>query len=114
MNPEKQLVVLKQKLIEMGNLAEDAVQRGIKALVNRDSGLAASAKEQDKAIDELELEIDELAIRLLSDGLPAEQVRLLTVVMKIAQNLERVGDEATTISRRAFDLSQEPPLNLDL
>jgi phosphate transport system protein len=114
MNPEKQLIVLKQKLIEMGGLAEDAVQRAIKALVNRDSGLAASAKEQDKAIDELELEIDEMAIALLSGGLPPGQVRLLTVVMKIARDLERVGDEATTISRRAFDLTQEPQLNLDL
>ena len=91
----------------MASLSEASVQRAVEAVVQRDSGLAAAAKEHDKAIDDLEMEIDELAIDLLTTGRSAPEVRLLTVVMKIARDLERVGDEATTISRRAFDLNQD-------
>ena len=104
---EEQIGLLKEKILSMGALAEDAVHRGIRALTNRDNGLASSAKEQDKAIDDLEMEIDELAIGLLATGRSASEVRLITVIMKIARDLERVGDEATTISRRAFELNQE-------
>ena len=92
----------------MRALAEDSLTRAIRALTRRDDGLASSAKEHDKAIDELEIEIDELAIELLVTGASAREVRLITVIMKIARNLERVGDEATTISRRAFDINQDP------
>jgi phosphate transport system protein len=56
----------------------------------------------------LEIEIDELAISLLPKARTPEELRLLVVATRIARNLERVGDEATTISRRAFDLNQDP------
>ncbi len=111
MSQKDALEVLKRKLMTMAELSKSAVQRAIQSVVNRDSGLAASAKEHDKAIDDLEMEIDELAIELLTAGRSAPEVRLLTVVMKIARDLERVGDEATTISRRAFDLNQDPLVN---
>jgi len=107
MTLQDQIELLKRNLASMAALSEAAVRRAIESVVNRDSGLAASAKEHDKAIDDLEMEIDELAIELLTTGRSANEVRLLTVVMKIARNLERVGDEATTISRRAFDLNQD-------
>ena len=108
MTLQDQIELLKRNLASMAALSEAAVRRAIESVVNRDSGLAASAKEHDKAIDDLEMEIDELAIELLTTGRSANEVHLLTVVMKIARNLERVGDEATTISRRAFDLNQDP------
>ena len=56
------------------------------------------------------MEIDELAISLLSKAPLAIDLRLITVAMKISHDLERVGDEATTISRRALELGQEPQL----
>ena len=65
-------------------------------------------------IDRFEMEIDELAIQLLSKAPLASDLRLVTVAMKISQNLERVGDEAAKIAKRARDLSQEPPLKLNL
>ena len=102
--------LLKSKLMTMAELAQSAVQRAIDSAVNRDSGLAAAAREHDKEIDDLEMEIDEIAIQLLASTGSAAEVRLLTVCMKISRNLERVGDEATTISRRAFDLNQDPLL----
>jgi len=108
---DDQTRILREKLVTMAALADASVQGAIKALVNRDDGLASTAREEDKAIDELEIEIDDLAVGLLTQGRSANDVRLITVVMKIARNLERVGDEATTISRRAFDLNQDPQLN---
>src|SRR5207245_9831134 len=61
-------------------------------------------------LDQLEIEIDELAIQLLAKAPLASDLRLITVAMKISQNLERVGVEAAKIANRARDLSQEPPL----
>ena len=73
-------------------------------------------KQDDELLDRGEVEIDELAIRLLAKAPLATDLRLVTVAMKISQNLERVGDEAVKIAKRARDLSQEPPvkINLDL
>src|SRR5262245_12039683 len=104
---DEEISDLKQKLHTMGSLAQASVHRAIKAMRNRDDGLAMTAKEEDKDIDELELEIDEAAIGLLPRARTPEELRLIIVVTKIARDLERVGDEATSISRRAFDLNQD-------
>ena len=101
---------LKQKLLTMASLAEAAVQRSIRALVDRNDNLARNAKEDDAPIDRLEKEIDELAIHLLAKAPLATDLRLITTALRIAGDLERVGDEATTISRRALELNQEPQL----
>ena len=105
-----EITELKEKLLTMSSHAETAVRRAIKALVDRDDDLARSVKEDDVLLDQLEIEIDEMAILLLSKAPLATDLRLITVAMKISQNLERVGDEATTISRRSIELSQEPQL----
>ncbi len=102
--------MLKEKLLTMASKAEAAVNNALKAVVDRDDDLARSVKEEDNAIDQLEIEVDEMAIGLLSKAPLASDLRLITVAMKISHDLERVGDEATTISRRAVELSQEPQL----
>src|SRR5262245_28039678 len=107
---DQELSVLKEKLITRGGLAEAAVRRSMKALLERDDANARHAREQDELLDELEIEVDELAITLLAKAPLASDLRLVTVAMKISQNLERVGDEATTISRRALELNAQPPL----
>jgi phosphate transport system protein len=104
---EHELAGLKKMLTTMGGLADDAVRRAISAIVNRDAGMALTAKETDKEIDGLQLDIDEKAIDLLPLARSTKELRFITVAMKIARDLERVGDEATTISRRAYDLSQD-------
>ena len=104
---DHELAGLKKSLLNMGGLARDAVRRAVSAIVNRDAGMASTAKETDKEIDELQLEIDEKAIQLLPQARSSEELRFITVAMKIARDLERVGDEATTIARRAYDLSQD-------
>lgn len=107
---EAEIQSLKDRLLTMASRAEDAVNLAIQALVQRDDDLARSVREQDDQIDQLEKEIDEQAIRLLSKAPLATQLRLIVSATKIARDLERVGDEATTISRRAIELSQEPQL----
>ncbi len=107
---DQELSALKDGLIVMGGLAETAVRRSLKALVERDDTLARNAKEEDSALDELEMEIDDMAITLLAKAPLASDLRLVTVAMKISHNLERVGDEATTIARRTLELNAVPQL----
>ena len=109
---EQELDELKNSLLTMASRAESAVRRGVEALVNRDYELAVQVRAEDESIDRFEIEIDETAIGLLAKAPLARDLRLITVAMKISQNLERVGDEATKIAKRARDLSQEPPLKL--
>jgi phosphate transport system protein len=107
---------LKQRLLSMASHAETAVNEAMRALVERDYDLALRVKENDRVIDQLEIEIDDMAIHLLAKAPLAGDLRFVTMGMKISQNLERIGDEATKIAKRARDLSQEPPLkvNIDL
>ena len=107
---DQELSALKDRLIVMGGLAETAVRRSLKALVERDDTFARNAKEEDSALDELEMEIDDMAITLLAKAPLASDLRLVTVAMKISHNLERVGDEATTIARRTLELNAVPQL----
>src|SRR6185369_11740263 len=107
---------LKQKLLTMASHAETAVNEALRALIERDYDLALRVKNNDEVLDHLEVEIDDMAIHLLAKAPLASDLRLVTVAMKISQNLERIGDEASKIAKRARDLSQEPPVkvNVDL
>lgn len=107
---ENEIKILKEKLLTMASHAEAAVNQAIKALLRRDDELARRTREADSVIDRLEMEIDELGIGLLARELPKPEVRLITTAMKIAHDLERVGDEATTIARRTIELSRDPQL----
>ncbi|MDB6064808.1 MAG: Phosphate-specific transport system accessory protein PhoU [Pedosphaera sp.] len=107
---ENELVGLKEKLLTMASHAEGGVTKAIKALVDRDDELARRVMADDVIVDQLEIEIDELSIQLLSKAPLATDLRLITVAMKISHDLERVSDEATTIARRSLELSLEPQL----
>ena len=107
---------LRQKLLTMASHAETAVNQSVQSLMQRNRDLAVRVRADDDLIDKFEIEIDEMAILLLTKAPLASNLRLVTVAMKISQNLERIGDEATKIAKRSRDLSQEPPvkINLDL
>ena len=111
-NTESGLELLKQKLLTMASHAETAVNDALQALQQRDTDLAMRVKENDRAIDQYEVEIDDLVIQLLTRAPLASNLRLVTIAMKISQDLERVGDEATKIAKRARDLAQEPPVKI--
>jgi phosphate transport system protein len=110
----QELDELKKKLLAMASNAETAVSRAIRAFADRDDDLARRVKQDDSIIDEFEKEIDEVAINLLAKAPLASELRLITVAMKVSHDLERVGDEATTISRRVLELNQEPPLHTEV
>lgn len=105
---------LRQKLLLMGSRAETAVNDSVRALMQRDYDLAAKVRADDDIIDQFEIEIDEMAIQLLTKAPLASNLRLVTVAMKVSQNLERIADEATKIAKRARDLSEEPPIKITL
>ena len=105
---------LRQKLLVMASHTEKAVNDAVQALMERNHDLALRVKADDNMIDQCEIEIDELAIQLLTKAPLATNLRLVTVAMKISQDLERIGDEATKIAKRARDLAQEPPVKLRL
>src|SRR5690606_7955953 len=91
--------------------AELAVTNALRALTERNDDLARKVKEDDSILDTFEKEIDDAAIGMLALKAPlASDLRLVTVAMKISRDLERVGDEATTIARRALELNTEPHL----
>jgi phosphate transport system protein len=111
---EHELDDLKKQLVTMATHAEAAVSRAVKAYSERSDDLARRVKEDDNILDQFEKDIDEIAIHLLAKAPLATELRLITIAMKISHDLERVGDEATTIARRAIELNQEPPLHTEV
>ncbi len=110
-----ELEELKTKLLQMGGMVEAAVHRSVRAVVERDNALAQKVREGEGAINTMEMEIDELATKLLVLQQPvARDLRFLTSVLKINTDLERMGDLANNLASRAQSLSKLPPLRLDI
>ena len=107
---DEDLGTLKEQLLMMSSYAESAVSQAVRAVTERDDKMALQVQANDDIMDQYEIDIDDLAIRLLSKSPLDTDLRLITVAMKISQNLERIGDEATTISRRAVELNRDAPL----
>jgi phosphate transport system protein len=106
-----ELKSLRDKLLLMGASVEFQLQEVIKALVKRKSNLAIRVIENDLSINRLDVEIDETCLRLLALHQPtAGDLRFITTAMKIATELERIGDLAKNIAERAIELNQEPQL----
>ena len=106
-----ELESFRSHLILMGEKSMEQVRRSLKALVDSNISLADQVIAADDEIDRLEVEIDDEAIRYMNLRAPiATELRLVIVGMKASHDLERVGDEATNIARRAVRLSAEPPL----
>jgi phosphate transport system protein len=105
-----ELAQLSEMLVTMGSGAERSLAQAIQALTERNDQLAEQVQHNDDITDQYEKDIDGMAVNLLAKAPLATDLRLVTVAMKISQNLERVGDEATTIARRARELNAEPPL----
>ena len=108
---DRDLEAIQARIMRMGGLVEEALLKGAKALKTRDEELAAEVRRGDKAIDALETEINEACARLLALRQPiASDLRTVLSVMKIAANLERVGDYAKNMAKRANVLAQMQPI----
>jgi len=104
---------LKQKLLTMGGMAEQAVERAVEAHHRRDDALCRLVLEGEPAINTMEREIDELALDLLAMQQPmAIDLRFITAVMKINADLERVGDQAVNIAQRVQHSLELPEVEL--
>jgi len=108
---ERELNILRDRLLLMGGEVELALQRAMHALMQRDSEVANQVLENDRVIDRLELEIDRLSVELLTLRRPvARELRLVISIFKITPVLERIADHATSIARAALELNDEPEL----
>ena len=108
---DRELNALKEQLLLMGGRAEQVVRKSIEALTRRDLTLASSIHEDDRAIDRLEIEIEERCIRLFALQQPlATDLRFIMAALKISNDLERVGDHAVNIAQGATRLAAEPIL----
>jgi phosphate transport system protein len=95
----------------MGDLAQEMIGLAIKALTERKEGFAQEVFNLEDKVNHLEVEIEDEVIRLLSLRQPvARDLRLLTAILKINNDLERVADQACNISETALYLLKEPPL----
>lgn len=108
---DQQLDVLRDKILLLGGATEAAVSRAMKSLVERDSELAKQVLEDDKIIDQMELEIDRLSIEILALQHPAaHDLRFVISVAKITPILERIADHAGSIADAALILNNEPQI----
>lgn len=104
---------LKDKLLRMGGLAEQAVDRSIRAYQQRDRTACELVFQAEQAINLAERDIDELALDLLAMQQPmAVDLRFVLSVIKINADLERVGDQAVNIAQRVRDFLELPPPEL--
>jgi phosphate transport system protein len=107
----EELEELQSKLLEMGGLVEASIHNSVYALVERDEEKAKEVMWAEALINQKEMEIDELATRLLALFQPmARDLRFITAVIKINSDLERMGDLAVNITERAMNLMKEPTL----
>ena len=108
---DAELETFRSHLILMGETAIRQVRAAITALVEGDGSLAGQVIATDDELDQLEIKIDDEAVRYMNLRAPiASELRLVIVGMKTGHDLERVGDEATSIAKRAVKLAAEPPL----
>jgi phosphate transport system protein len=105
----EELDYLRSRLLEMSALVEDSVYRSVLSLSDKDPRQAQKVLQNEAEINRMEIEIDDLATRLLALQQPmATDLRLLTSAIKINNDLERMGDLAVNIVERALSLINEP------
>jgi phosphate transport system protein len=109
---EEDLSELKQKLLTMGSLVERALHQAVKALVERDAQLGLQIFDGEEAINMLQIEIDDRAMRLLALQQPmATDLRLIASAVKINNDLERIGDLCVNIVQRVLSLINQSPIS---
>jgi phosphate transport system protein len=102
---------LENKILEMGGLVETSIHNSIRSLVERDESLMLNIWKSEERINQLDIEIDGFATRLLALHQPvARDLRFLTAAIKINSDLERMGDLAVNLAQRSFSLLGRPPL----
>jgi len=108
---DQQLDSLRDKVLLLGGKAEAAVLRAMQALTTRDSKLAELVLEEDKIINQIELEIDRMSVDIIALYQPAaHDLRLVIAVAKITPVLERLADHAGNIAEAVLVINTEPEI----
>src|SRR5216117_4425293 len=106
---EKDLNELKERLLWMGSLAERAVHQSVHAVWGTDEQLAKNVLEEEDAINELQMEVDDRVVQLLAlHQLMATDLRFVLAVSRINNDLERIGDQAVNIAQSAERILRHP------
>ena len=110
---QQELEKLKKKLLSLGTMVEERVRMAIQALELRDANLADKIIKSDYEIDEFEIEVEEDCLKLLALHQPvAVDLRFLIAVIKINNDLERIGDEAVNIAERIQIIAKRERLDI--
>ncbi|HTZ57630.1 MAG TPA: phosphate signaling complex protein PhoU [Acidobacteriaceae bacterium] len=110
---QQQLAALKDKLLAMAALSQQAVSSAVDAYLRRDAGLCQYVRENETAINAAQRDVDEMAYELLAQEQPmAIDLRFILAVIKINGDLERVGDQSMSIAIRTQELLEHPPVEL--
>ena len=109
---DEDLKALKERLLRMGSIAEEMIQKAVKALQERNSALTQEVFELENTVNQLHVEVDDRCIKLLALHQPmAIDLRLLTAAMKINSDLERIADQAVNTCQTAYyHLFKETPV----
>jgi phosphate transport system protein len=108
---DEDLERLNRQIVRMGELAVDHVATVVRALDERDGGLAGRLIAEDAAVDGLEREVHQQTVAMLARRQPvADDLRAVVAALRISGDLERVGDYATNIAKRVLALNQLPPV----
>ncbi|MCX5750426.1 MAG: phosphate signaling complex protein PhoU [Candidatus Saganbacteria bacterium] len=106
---DTELGELKETVLKMGILVQSLIQKSVDSLKNQDPKLAQNVIDDDKKVDQLELDIDEKCINLIALREPkATDLRFITMAMRIGTDLERIGDLAEDIAERTIELGNQP------
>jgi phosphate transport system protein len=104
---------LKKDILRLGTLAEEAVREATLAIASRDEALARRVMDSDIRLDEMEVQVEESCLMILALYQPvATDLRFIIAVLKINNDLERVGDLAVNVAERAAFLATQPPVNI--
>jgi phosphate transport system protein len=105
---EADLQQLHSQILEMGGFVEKQIANAVSALTERDDDLARQTMSQDQTVNQMDVDIDEMCLRLLALHQPAARdLRLITTALKITTDLERIGDMAVNVCERVLELNRE-------
>ncbi len=108
---DEELNNLKEKMMQMATLAEESITLAVRSLKERNEDYAQQVFRGEETINLLDIEIDNLGMQLFALRQPmASDLRLITATMRIAVELERIGDMAVNIAERSLELLKQPPL----
>lgn len=108
---EAELEKLREQVLLMGARTEELLAQAMRAFGERDAELARLTIRIDRQIDQLELDIDQLCLKILARRQPvASDLRFITTTMKLVTDLERMGDLGVNVCERVIELASEPPL----